>query len=116
MSLDISSIDFAKGAGLVPVVVQDAATLQVLTLAYMDRAALDATLAEVGLPPARTTQDWGDALRLFAAIRQTLTLFRPEVFTRPLDELASASAEQADHEADQTRPWWVRRSLRPSTE
>ncbi len=75
-----------------------------------DRAALDATLAEVGLPPARTTQDWGDALRLFAAIRQTLTLFRPEVFTRPLDELASASAEQADHEADQTRPWWVRRS------
>jgi phosphoribosyl-ATP pyrophosphohydrolase/phosphoribosyl-AMP cyclohydrolase len=39
------TIDFAKGNGLVPVVVQDCATLQVLTLAYMDRAALDETLA-----------------------------------------------------------------------
>lgn len=39
------TIDFAKGNGLVPVVVQDSATLQVLTLAYMDRAALDETLA-----------------------------------------------------------------------
>ena len=43
--IDPNTIDFAKGAGLVPVVVQDAATLQVLTLAYMDRAALDETIA-----------------------------------------------------------------------
>ncbi|MDO9609731.1 MAG: bifunctional phosphoribosyl-AMP cyclohydrolase/phosphoribosyl-ATP diphosphatase HisIE [Brevundimonas sp.] len=43
--IDPTTIDFEKGAGLVPVVVQDAATLQVLTLAYMDRAALDETLA-----------------------------------------------------------------------
>ncbi|WP_409019161.1 bifunctional phosphoribosyl-AMP cyclohydrolase/phosphoribosyl-ATP diphosphatase HisIE [Brevundimonas vesicularis] len=43
-SLDISSIDFAKGDGLVPAVVQDADTLQVLTLAYMDKAALEETL------------------------------------------------------------------------
>ncbi|GLK48377.1 histidine biosynthesis bifunctional protein HisIE [Brevundimonas intermedia] len=42
--IDPNTIDFEKGAGLVPVVVQDAATLQVLTLAYMDRAALDETL------------------------------------------------------------------------
>ena len=45
MTLDPDTIDFAKGDGLVPVVVQDAATLQVLTLAYMDRAALDETIA-----------------------------------------------------------------------
>ncbi|WP_425985401.1 bifunctional phosphoribosyl-AMP cyclohydrolase/phosphoribosyl-ATP diphosphatase HisIE [Brevundimonas sp. TWP1-2-1b1] len=45
MTLDPNTIDFEKGNGLVPVVVQDAATLQVLTLAYMDRAALDETLA-----------------------------------------------------------------------
>ena len=45
--IDPNTIDFAKGDGLVPVVVQDAATLQVLTLAYMDRAALDETLAGV---------------------------------------------------------------------
>ena len=44
-SIDISSIDFAKGDGLIPAVVQDADTLQVLTLAYMDRAALQETLA-----------------------------------------------------------------------
>ncbi len=43
--IDPNTIDFTKGAGLVPVVVQDAATLQVLTLAYMDRAALDETIA-----------------------------------------------------------------------
>ncbi|WP_333897374.1 bifunctional phosphoribosyl-AMP cyclohydrolase/phosphoribosyl-ATP diphosphatase HisIE [Brevundimonas aurantiaca] len=42
--IDPTTIDFEKGNGLVPVVVQDAATLQVLTLAYMDRAALDETI------------------------------------------------------------------------
>ena len=49
MTLDISQIDFAqldfkKGDGLIPAVVQDADTLQVLTLAYMDEAALRETL------------------------------------------------------------------------
>jgi len=43
--IDPNTLDFAKGDGLIPVVVQDADTLQVLTLAYMDRAALDETLA-----------------------------------------------------------------------
>ena len=38
-------LDFDKSGGLIPVVVQDSATLQVLTLAYMDRAALDETIA-----------------------------------------------------------------------
>ncbi|MGV9010316.1 bifunctional phosphoribosyl-AMP cyclohydrolase/phosphoribosyl-ATP diphosphatase HisIE [Brevundimonas sp.] len=43
--IDPDTLDFAKSDGLIPVVVQDAATLQVLTLAYMDRAALDETIA-----------------------------------------------------------------------
>ena len=43
--IDPSTLDFDKGGGLIPVVVQDAATLQVLTLAYIDRAALDETIA-----------------------------------------------------------------------
>lgn len=43
-SAEIARIDFAKGGGLVPVIVQDAASLQALMLAYMDRAALDETL------------------------------------------------------------------------
>ena len=49
MTLDITKIDFAqldfkKGDGLIPAVMQDADTLQVLTLAYMDEAALRETL------------------------------------------------------------------------
>lgn len=43
--IDPSTLDFAKGDGLIPAVVQDVDTLQVLMLAYMDRAALDETLA-----------------------------------------------------------------------
>ena len=42
---DISNLDFEKSGGLIPVVVQDVATLQVLTLAYMDRAALKETIS-----------------------------------------------------------------------
>jgi phosphoribosyl-ATP pyrophosphohydrolase/phosphoribosyl-AMP cyclohydrolase len=38
-------IDWKKNAGLVPVIVQDAATLQVLMLGYMNAAALKKTLA-----------------------------------------------------------------------
>lgn len=41
---NLAAVDFAKGGGLVPAVVQDAATLQVLMLAYMDEAALAETL------------------------------------------------------------------------
>jgi phosphoribosyl-ATP pyrophosphohydrolase/phosphoribosyl-AMP cyclohydrolase len=43
--IDPTTLDFDKAGGLIPVVVQDAATLQVLILAWMDRAALDETLA-----------------------------------------------------------------------
>ncbi len=45
VTIDPSTLDFAKGGGLIPAIVQDADTLQVLTLAYMDRAALDETIA-----------------------------------------------------------------------
>jgi phosphoribosyl-ATP pyrophosphohydrolase/phosphoribosyl-AMP cyclohydrolase len=41
--MNAPSIDFAKGAGLAPVVVQDADTLQVLILAYMNADALAET-------------------------------------------------------------------------
>lgn len=45
MSLERDQLDWSKGDGLLPVIVQDAATLRVLMLGYMDREALDATLA-----------------------------------------------------------------------
>ena len=38
--LDVSKVDFAKGDGLVPAIVQDADTLQVLMLGYMTAEAL----------------------------------------------------------------------------
>ena len=46
--LDIEKLDFEKGDGLIPAVVQDARTRQVLMLGYMDRQALEKTL-ETGL-------------------------------------------------------------------
>lgn len=45
IAFDVSKVDFAKGDGLVCAVVQDRLTLQVLMVAWMDRAALDETLA-----------------------------------------------------------------------
>jgi len=45
VSIDISTIDFAKGDGLVPAVVQDADSGAVLMLGYMNREALEQTLA-----------------------------------------------------------------------
>jgi phosphoribosyl-ATP pyrophosphohydrolase/phosphoribosyl-AMP cyclohydrolase len=43
--LDLSTLDFAKGSGLVTVVTQDAATGRVLMVAHADREALERTLA-----------------------------------------------------------------------
>lgn len=45
MSVDIDRVDFGKGDGLVPAIVQDADTGAVLMLAYMNREALEQTLA-----------------------------------------------------------------------
>ncbi|MBI3438288.1 MAG: bifunctional phosphoribosyl-AMP cyclohydrolase/phosphoribosyl-ATP diphosphatase HisIE [Proteobacteria bacterium] len=42
---DLERIDFNKGGGLAPAIVQDADTLRVLMLAYMDRAALEETIS-----------------------------------------------------------------------
>ena len=45
MTLDVSRVDFAKGDGLVPAVVQDVDSGAVLMLAYMNREALEQTMA-----------------------------------------------------------------------
>ncbi|MDX1639191.1 MAG: bifunctional phosphoribosyl-AMP cyclohydrolase/phosphoribosyl-ATP diphosphatase HisIE [Balneolaceae bacterium] len=42
--MDIEKVDFDKGGGLVPAVVQDAGTHQVLMLGYMNRPALEQTV------------------------------------------------------------------------
>ena len=45
MSIDIEALAWEKQDGLLPAIVQDAATLRVLMLGYMDREALHVTLA-----------------------------------------------------------------------
>ena len=46
MKKDFSKLDFSKLSGLVPAIVQDAETLQVLMLGFMNKDALGKTLAE----------------------------------------------------------------------
>lgn len=43
--IDIDTIDFSKGDGLIPVIIQDVNTLQVLMLGYMNREALSNTIS-----------------------------------------------------------------------
>jgi phosphoribosyl-AMP cyclohydrolase / phosphoribosyl-ATP pyrophosphohydrolase len=42
----VEDVDFAKGSGLVPAVIQDYATLKVLMLGYMNKESLELTLKE----------------------------------------------------------------------
>ncbi len=44
--IDINSLDFEKGEGLIPAIIQDANNFQVLMLGYMNREALEKTLEE----------------------------------------------------------------------
>lgn len=43
--IDIDALDWRKQGGLLPAIIQDADSLRVLMLGYMDRSALEATLA-----------------------------------------------------------------------
>ena len=45
MEQNIPNIDFSKGDGIVPVIVQDANTNEVLTLAYSNKESLERTLS-----------------------------------------------------------------------
>lgn len=42
--IDIERLDFAKSGGLIPAIIQDAQTFQVLMLGYMNREAIETTL------------------------------------------------------------------------
>ena len=45
MEQNITNIEFSKGDGIVPVIVQDANTNEVLTLAYSNKESLERTLS-----------------------------------------------------------------------
>jgi len=46
INFDPTSVDFAKSDGLVPAIIQDTESQKVLMLGYMDKAALEKTVAE----------------------------------------------------------------------
>lgn len=74
---------------------------------------LDGILDESSLPPARRVGDWDTALRTMSGVRDTLEVFRPEVFDVPLDEHVAATASRAwrsEHEV--TLGAWSRSRVR----
>ncbi len=69
--------------------------------------------AEVELPEAGRPTDWGDVLQTVGRVRDTLEVFRPEVFDLPLGELVAATGSAAyrrEHDID--LGWWSRWRLR----
>ena len=53
---------------------------------------LAAAMGEAGLPDAEKPADWGRALGVVEQVRQTLEIFRPEVFDVPLTDMVGATA------------------------
>ncbi|HOF62908.1 MAG TPA: DNA helicase, partial [Dermatophilaceae bacterium] len=78
---------------------------------------LDAILAESSLPPARTPADWERALRTMRGVRDTLEVFRPEIFDGPLDEHVAATGTRDFRERDDevTMGWLTRMRVRRQT-
>ncbi|WP_404391816.1 AAA domain-containing protein [Humibacillus xanthopallidus] len=54
-------------------------------------AQLNQILAESRVPEANSVDDWSSALGTMSTVRQTLEVFRPEVFDTPLDDYIAAT-------------------------
>ena len=81
----------------------------------MDVAAerLAAALREVGLPDAKTPADWGRALAVVEAVRETLEIFRVEVFDLALTDMVGATGSKDYRDANGLRiGFWSRMRLR----
>ena len=74
---------------------------------------LGTAMREVGLPDAETPADWGRALVLVEQVRQTLDIFRAEVFDVPLTDMVGATANKDYRDANGLRlGFWARMRLR----
>jgi hypothetical protein len=77
---------------------------------------LGTAMRETGLPDAKTPEDWGYALALVEQVRQTLEIFRVEVFDLTLTDMVAGTAGKEYR--DQVGPggprlgWWSRMRLR----
>ena len=71
------------------------------------------TLAEVfvgiHLPEAPTTKDWGNVLTTVGEVRDTLEVFRPDVFDIPLDDLVTATGSSAYRRSVGSELGWLDR-------
>jgi len=74
---------------------------------------LGAAMREAGLPDAKTLADWGHALGIVEQVRQTLEIFRVEVFDLALTDMVGATASKDYRDADGLRLGvWSRMRLR----
>lgn len=80
--------------------------------------------ATVRLPGSDTADDWGRILRTVSAVRDSLEVFRPEIFDIPLDPMVSATAGAPERRAEGVDMGWLarwrmrrqaRRLLRPGS-
>ena len=77
------------------------------------RQRLGAAMREVGLPDATTPADWGRALNILEQVRQTLEIFRVEVFDAALADMVGATASKDYRDANGIRMGvWSRLRLR----
>lgn len=78
--------------------------------------ALHDTLAEVlvglRLPRDQSLTAWGATLATLASVRDTLEVFRAEIFDTPLDDAVAASAPRSARRSGALRHgWWERRRI-----
>ncbi|MDQ1535933.1 MAG: hypothetical protein QOE58_326, partial [Actinomycetota bacterium] len=74
---------------------------------------LGKAMREAGLPEAKTPADWGRALGIIERVRQTLEVFRVEVFDLALNDLVGATATKEYRDANGLRLGvWSRMRLR----
>ncbi len=64
---------------------------------------------EVNLPQAERVGDWGAVLDSVGRVRDTLEVFRPEIFDIPLADLVAATGDKADRDANGLALGWYSR-------
>ncbi|MEO7070370.1 MAG: AAA domain-containing protein, partial [Nostocoides sp.] len=69
--------------------------------------------ASIRLPTAETVADWGRTLAAVSRVRDSLEVFRPEVFDIPLDDLVAATGTSAQRQTlGSSLGWFERRRFR----
>ena len=77
------------------------------------RQRLGTAMREVGLPDAKTPADWGRALGIVQQVRQTLEIFRVEVFDLAMTDMVGATGSKDYRDANSLRiGLWSRMRLR----